>query len=63
MLTGVLAIAVAVATTCSLLGSLLMELSLLPVLAIYAGCGAATVLGLAWIKLSHCETYKKAGLN
>lgn len=63
MLTGVLAIAVAVATTCSLLGSLLMELSLLPVLAIYAGCGAATALGLVWIKLSHCATYKKAGLN
>lgn len=63
MLTGVLAVAVAVATACSLLGSFVMELSLLPVLAIYAAFGAATVLGLVWIKLSFCSGYEKAGLN
>lgn len=61
MLTGVLAIAVAVAAACSLLGSFLMELSILPVLAIYAVCGAATVLGLVWARLGYCPTYEKAG--
>lgn len=61
MLTGVLAIAVALAMACSLLGSLLMELSIGPALAIYALGGAVIVMGLAWTRITSGLPMKKQG--